>query len=323
MQTSITKSSRNQSDGTKELIYVAFGYEYLLMAAHSANTAKENTPGCCCTVVTNLSVRIDDNIRSYFDRIIELDKASEDNREVKTQAIHYANCDKAVYLDCDTEVCGDLTPMFICLDRFDVILKQQYGSSSKQYDVGPGVPSHLFPYWNGGVVFFNKNERSTRFFDEWHRLFREMGGRSDQPSLVRTVYENADVRLLSVGSVWNTFKSDLPQLEKQGVEIKSRIWHYRDANAYPDVAQKILHIHEDIFDSIRFNKEQSRVDAEHVVFRYRVLASKWYSNPVVRPLFLRLLRLCERMSWLPRFDQVRVKRKKGERFQRIDNSMSG
>ena len=323
MNGSSTDICNKQSGSAKGLIYVAFGYEYLLMAAHSARTAKQSNPGLSCTVVSNLTIDKDHDIRSCFDCVVELDLAHEDNRAIKTRALHYASYDKAAYLDCDTEICGDLSPMFICLDRFDIILKQQHGSSSKQYDVAPGVPGHLFPYWNGGVVFFRKNERGTRFFDEWNRLFNEMGGRSDQPSLVRTVYENPDVRVLSVGSVWNTFKSDLPQLEKQGVKINSRIWHYRDANAYPNVARKILNIHREIFGAIRFHTEESRVDAENVAFRYRVLASRWYGNPLTRPLFLRILRLCERLSWLPRFDQIRVKRKKGEKFQRLDKAISG
>ena len=55
------------------IVYVAFGYEYLLMAAYSAYSAKLVNKGIKCSLVTNLKMIDEDSIRDIFDYVTEVD----------------------------------------------------------------------------------------------------------------------------------------------------------------------------------------------------------------------------------------------------------
>jgi hypothetical protein len=58
---------------------------------------------------------------TFFCSVREIRMASEYNRDIKTrrQLLCFIS-KKTLFFDCDTEVNGDLTPMFDCLDRFDI-----------------------------------------------------------------------------------------------------------------------------------------------------------------------------------------------------------
>jgi hypothetical protein len=65
----------------------------------------------------------------------------------------YCPFQKTLFLDFDTEVNGDLTPMFDCLHRFDIIAKLNSEPTSKNFSVSPKIPAYAFPTWNTGVIF--------------------------------------------------------------------------------------------------------------------------------------------------------------------------
>jgi len=300
----------------REIIYVAFGYEYLLIAAHSASSSKAHNQDIVCSVVTNVKAAASDTFRLYFDSIHILDMDSDQNREIKTTVINYLSADECVFLDCDTEVRGDLSPMFRCLGTFDIILKLLLHPTPKDYDIGDGIKGEHFPVWNSGVIFFRKNEKISLFFSQWNKIFRDMGRRSDQPALARTIYENPDIRVLSVGYIWNTFKSDIPLLQKNGGLSKTRILHYRDASKFPEIAEKILAIHHRVCTSLPENHPFLPI-ARETAYRYKVFSSPWYKNKVTRSLYLYVLKLGARLGFLPDFSLMRVRLKKGDPFNRL------
>jgi hypothetical protein len=282
----------NQQPG---LIYVAFGYEYLLMAMQSAFTAKQHNPGIMCSVVTDLQLGETRCLNKYFDSVRMLDMAHEQNRDIKTRSIEYAECERGAYIDCDTEVCGDLGPMFACLDRFDIILKLNPRPTNKDYNVGTGVPGYLFPFYNGGLVFFRNNDRARRFFTAWRKLYYDFGKKSDQPALAKAVYENPDVRYLTVGAVWNTFPEDVPLLRHKGFAVTPRIWHYIDPVDFPDVARRVYSHSQDILSSVCGMNAEQDAEVEQVGRKYRVLTAWYYRNRIGRFIFtegLKLLHVC-------------------------------
>lgn len=302
------------------LVYVAFGYEYLLMAAHSAWTAKQSNPGITCTLVTNLPMARADALSSYFDHIHVERMEHARNRDAKTRAVEFASFDKGAYLDCDTEVQGDLGPLFRCLDRFEIILKLNARPTNKDYVIDEGITGNEYPFWNGGMVFFKGGASAERFFSAWRRLFYASGKRSDQPALARAVYENPDIRYLSVNCMWNTFPEDIPLLNTKGYLTHSRIWHYRDVRDFPDVAARVFRHHQNVSAAIRQESEEMREEISAIEKKYRVLCSWHYQCKLTRGCFFAVLRFCWLFGFLRDYHFGRIRYREGGQFKNLQEN---
>ena len=296
------------------IIYVAFGYEYLLMAAYSAYTARKRNPGIVTSVITNLKINNKDILKDYFDNIFYENLKNELNRFVKTRVIDYAPFIKGAFLDCDTEVLGDLSPVLACLDRFDVILKLTPRPSIKDYRISKEVKGNEFPMWNSGVIFFRNGGPARKLFSDWGKYFLEMGKKSDQPALARTIFENPDIRVLSVNYMWNTFPSDL-MLIKQGQKSPCRIWHYRNPHDFPDVAKKIFRQHQTVLKSIDLKDSSIKNEIKKIEQKYRILCSFYYRNRFLRPFYLRYLKTISKLGFGPRPALSRTKHRAGNKYE--------
>lgn len=218
----------------KGIIYVAFGWDYLLMSAYSAKTAKNNNPNFICQVVTNIKhseKMIDD---SPFDIVTFVEKDQGDNRLIKTNIIKYAQFDKVIYLDCDTKILADLNPLFDFLDYFDMALKLNPSNNKVDYNIYKNISLSEFSVWNGGMFCFKKNNKTRNFFKNWTQKFREEKMNRDQLSLSKTLFRADNLRILSLNSAWNTFPQEVDLLIN-GLK-DSKIWHYR----YPRRNRMIL-----------------------------------------------------------------------------------
>ncbi|WP_291322921.1 putative nucleotide-diphospho-sugar transferase [Desulfonatronospira sp.] len=298
------------------LIYVAFGYEYLLMAAYSAYTAKKHNPDISCTVVTNLKISHKERLNTYFDHIHEENLENKFNRHIKTSIIEYAPFIKGAYLDCDTEVRGDLSPILSCLERFDVVLKLNPHPSVKDYRISQDIHGSEFPMWNGGVVFFRNNKSAQRLLADWKKYFLEMGKKSDQPALARAIFENPDIRVLSVNYVWNTFPTDLA-LKKRGQSSKCRIWHYRNPQDFPEVAKNIYEHHSHISSAIQRHHGLDQ-EIERIERRYSMLASPYYQSELLRPFYLKFLKILSKLRLTEMPSLSRAKHTTGQKFKRLE-----
>jgi hypothetical protein len=264
----------------KGVVYVAFGYEYLLMAANSARTVRASNPGIVCELVTNLPYEQGEPGSAYrFDRVTRIDLETLRNRSIKTRILDYTDLEYGVFLDCDTEVRGRLDPMFRSLQTYDVALKMCWRPPRKVYEVAPGISSVDFPEWNSGVIFFRKNDRTYSFFDTWNRVFEEEGKNRDQPALARTVFEcGSTVRLLSMNARWNAFPNDAKCFQR-GPE-QSTILHYRKPEGNPEVAPGILSAHRKIGPLLAAQNPELLGEIEETGRRYAFLATSLYRRAV-------------------------------------------
>lgn len=139
-----------------------------------------------------------DALFPYFDHVYVDEMEHRANRDVKTRAFEYAEFEKGAFLDCDTEIRGDIAPMFRCLDRYDIILKMDAQPTRKHYQVEEGISGHEFPFWNSGVIFFRKNPQTRKLFSDWQAFYHEFGKQSDQPALACALYKNPDTKALSI-----------------------------------------------------------------------------------------------------------------------------
>jgi len=268
----------------KMVLYVAFGYDYLVMAMLSATSIREYNHEISCLLITNQKIDRD-HLYKFFDVIHFVDKAHDENRNYKISSFSFAEKDKCLYLDCDTIVCGSLEPLFKCLNRYDVIIKLNPHPSVKDYTVSDDIPGFLFPSWNSGVIFFQKNAAVEKLFADWARYFREMKKRSDQPALARAFFDNPELKVLSTNSIWNTFPEERRFMRAENVRLNSRIFHYRAPENFPEIAQKIFDVHRKIS---KFKATDPLLLEEIINFekRYRIITSKLYKTKLGKRLIL-------------------------------------
>ncbi|BHH82685.1 hypothetical protein [Desulforhopalus sp. 52FAK] len=309
-----------EDKGSKGIVYVAFGYEYLLMAAYSAYSAKLSNPGIQCSLVTNIKIRNVQLLKIYFDFVEIINEKNNSNRLTKTQAIKYAPFEKCLYLDCDTEVRGDLSVMFNCLDRFDVILKMNARPYLKDYMVAEGIPGYLFPIWNGGLIFFRNGVKARLLFDNWYKNFTKFGKKSDMPALACSIYQQPDLRVLSTNAIWNTFPNDIELLTVNGVNFDSKIWHYRKVNEFPSMVPKVLEHHQTISCCIDSKDERLSKEISEVEERYKIMCTIWFQSKLFRPLFIKFFDLIRIVIGKPHLTLYRKTERSEGAFADIDES---
>jgi hypothetical protein len=309
----------------KGIVYLALGYEYLLMAAHSARTARKSNPGLQLELITNIRFQeIEMGDGFAFDTVRMVDCASDENRFIKTNIVRYTDLDYGVYIDCDTEVWGDLEPVFQCLDQWDVAMKLSVKPTTKKYEVAPGLPSALFSEWNGGVVFFRNNERSARLFDAWTEIFRREGKNRDQPALACAVYQSGwGGQLLSLNPIWNTARWDV-RLLQNGLR-DSRVWHYRKAKDYPAVAPAILQLHAEFHREIARQNSSLQPEIRELERRYRFLSSRIYRlscvNRRLNEALVRGVNILMGLKIISGFTLERDERVGGDGYPEIESSI--
>jgi hypothetical protein len=269
-------------------------------------------------VVTNLNCD-SEALKTYFDHVFVENIESKKNRNIKLNSIRYCSSEKGAYIDCDTEICGDLSPIFTCLDRFDLVLKLNPRPTNKDYEIAEGLPGNLFPYWNGGLAFFRNEAPAKKFFSEWLKIFHEFGKRSDQPAMAKAVFENPDIRCLSVNAVWNTFPDDRSLLTTKGYNTPSRIWHYRDVKDFPDMAGKIFLHHEAVSKAVSLDSEGVEAEILSVENRYRFMCSFVYRTPWLRGGFLRGLYLAQRFGFMREVNLNRPRHRTDGQFENLKN----
>lgn len=210
-----------------EVIIVAYGFEYLVMAIANARSIRATNPGLAVTLVTN-APRSWSFLSEEFDRIEFRDEATGQNRRVKIRVDRVALADRVLYLDADALVRGDLRPAFAMLDEFDLLIRPFELPSKFAHQLRNDVDGQLFPQFWGGMWFFRRSEVTGRFFARWEERFVASGLRRDQPALARAILDIPELRVLPMNAVWGTFAADLPDYPPS--RPQPRIYHYADVS---------------------------------------------------------------------------------------------
>ncbi len=234
----------------RQIIYVAFGTPYMIMAMNSIRTLRQHNPNIPVIMLTNVSSE-PPNVPFWTasDKWIHLDEEISRNRNVKTAINSYADEDKVLYLDCDTMITGSLQTGFELLDHFDIALRPHHNPIKSEkarlplFD-GSKVAGDL-PHWNSGVFFFQKNETVDDFFGRWYRGYTIMGVAYDQISLVEALFESK-VRICPLDMRWN---APLANYKKTSIKKKTVIVHYA-SNINKEIEQDLLKAQESIRSSV-------------------------------------------------------------------------
>lgn len=215
------------------VIYLAFGRPYVAMAGHSIVTLKKFNPVIPVCLVSNEDIdtkKLPSWTRS--DHFLYVNSKADDNRVHKIKMYNYSPFNKTLYLDCDTQVLGQLHRIKFFLEYFDIAARPGKSPGpvrdrGKQLFDGRWRFEDL-PHWNGGVIAFRKCEAAQEFFELWNDGFQRMAGKRDQPALVEAMFFSK-CRVLSLEPIWNNGDSLNGDglLESNEIRDRSIIWHYK------------------------------------------------------------------------------------------------
>jgi hypothetical protein len=313
----------------KGLIYVAFGYEYFLMAVYSAQTAKSANPQIVCEIITNVS--FDNKMASDyspFDSVIFVQSENKFNRFFKTDILKYASFDIGAYIDCDTEIRGSLEPVFKFLERYDIALRPNLFFTKKDYEIAPGLHGKFFSSWNSGVIFFRKNDRTAEFFKKWNEIYKKEEKNIDEPALACAVFSTPDLRLLSLNALWNTFMGEHVKIRNlKGDSLRwlnnTVIWHYRKPETWPYIAPEIYKIHKQIRNYITGSADSEKKEIDNTEMRYKIFSLPIYrfvyNRPVFKKIFFITLRILVNLKIIRDFNLKRGKSAYGSNYATIKN----
>lgn len=274
------------------IIYLAFGYRYVVMAANSALSVRRFGTKSHITIITDVPLkRVSFGETPIFDDIIVREDAFSSGYS-KFQIFEYAKDGLNLFLDCDTEVWKPIDIIQDVASRFDISVRclvrapKRSFALSGELDASEAGVCEL----NTGVFFFNKTEGSREIFTRWAAYYKEMGLRPDQPAFLRSVIDARTARLLPLAENWNArpqLKGDLSFIKRSPEKV--RILHYRHPMFWPDVAIRLSEFYSD--SNWEFTSRSSGLDdeilkAERIL---RVYGSQLFKNRIGRKFLNRFV----------------------------------
>ena len=182
------------------ICYVATTGGYLDEAMGSIASLRSHMPDVPVAVVTHRDLFRDNSAVTDW---VELQQTRK-GPIVKTDA-RLAPYERVIFLDTDTLIIADLTPLFGLLEKFDFACAHE-PNSHPEYGTDHGVPvAFLEP--NSGVFAFRQTSATAGFFETWlaeyDALHASTGVVNDQPSLRTALWKSDSIRHLTIGREYN------------------------------------------------------------------------------------------------------------------------
>lgn len=151
-------------------------------------------------------------------------------RRVKLSAYDLAPAEwqSVLYLDADTEVCGNIRLYFeliedgwefvICKDPHLMDTMHSFRRSNNLVEISyteSKVHTLHILQLNGGVWSFGRSPRIKAFFDRWLKEW-ELHAQRDQGALIRALYDDP-LKVYVLGNEWNTFDKYSKGVETAGL----------------------------------------------------------------------------------------------------------
>lgn len=196
---------------------VAFGDPSRKCAKRCIDSVKRFMPGLPIALVSDKPLGGEDVFISHPDSDIGGRTAKLKVDELAPKEWQYV-----LYLDADTEIIGDISPLFQILeDGWEMVIckdNNRYGlvKEMKRPDNGDEcletwnlLGSQELLQYNGGMMAYRRNTNTARFFDNWQREWQKYGKR-DQGALLRALY-GKPLRMFVLMNQWNaTTRYELP-----------------------------------------------------------------------------------------------------------------
>lgn len=214
-------------------LYIAFGEAFTSEALLSIESLKKHNPDCNVALYTDNPNAIGEEHTKIIDILLGIQPG---HIRAKVDYVPHSPFRKTLYLDSDTVIVRDISDIFACLDRFDVLVTHDYARKRKKYSAL--VPEYAeIPYSfsevNGGVMAYVANERTEKFLNLWkeyfYKYFQQTNG-WDQVSLRVSLWKS-DVSLshmpfeYNIRSHANREKQDRFHHEFGEEHLAPRIYH--------------------------------------------------------------------------------------------------
>lgn len=230
-------------------IWVAFGPDFLLMAIHSAYTFRKHNPGRGTAVVTNMTIsdcRVGDV--EVFDHVITVEA---ENKQAFCWKLHidsHAPFDRVIFLDADTEVRRDMSPVFNLLERYPfAICPREMPCNKPGYIWGDQLlaASGLREFNSGVFAFDGTNDEARAFFERVRTTFDERneahGETIDQPSFTVALYQDPAFNYAPLSVEWNaTNRRNEARAFIEKYPGRVGVYHYREPLRHRDVARNFI-----------------------------------------------------------------------------------
>lgn len=166
---------------TKGILYIAFGDSYLKLVNETIQHSCKftNLPVC---VITNIKETKLSNVQYIY-----LNKHQNDNRDIKTQMVHYTPFDETIYMDTDSIIRHSGIENHFN-DELTLNLFEFWDSTAKiprlyktaLNKTGCSLPLNVY---NGAIIGFKKTDSVKQFFDTWNSFWELLGSGREMPAL--------------------------------------------------------------------------------------------------------------------------------------------
>jgi len=219
------KRSRSpvKTDTSRGIYCVAFGEPARACAERMMTTAKEWLPEIPIALCAAKPLGLEDVF-------IEQPDSDVGGRRAKLRAYELAPAEwqAVLYLDVDTEVCGDIRFYFqliedgwefvICKDPHLMDTMHSFRRANNLLELSETAEEihtlHTLQF-NGGVWAFARSERVEQFFNRWQAEW-ERHAQRDQGALIRAMYADP-LKTYVLGNEWNTFEKYSRGIETAGL----------------------------------------------------------------------------------------------------------
>lgn len=202
---------------------VAFGKPARACAERMMATAKEWLPEIPICLVGSGPIGIEDIFIEQPDSDVGGRRA-----KLKAYELSPAEWESVLYLDVDTEICGDIRFYFeliedgwefvICKDPhlMDTMHAfRRHNNLAEWNETAAEIHTLHALQFNGGVWAFGRNKRVEAFFGRWRGEYEKHLQR-DQGALIRAMYADP-LKVFVLGNEWNTFPKYSKGIETAGL----------------------------------------------------------------------------------------------------------
>ncbi|PTW49610.1 putative nucleotide-diphospho-sugar transferase [Rhodovulum kholense] len=166
------------------VVLSASGDVYIRLAEQAAASVRATNPG----------LRVDlfcdgEPTPGVFDEVHVLSRSF---FRPKFEAALRSRFQRTLLIDVDLVLTADVSDMFWVLNKYDLAACQVQNRNQRFANRfwRRSFPN-AFPQMNGGVIAFRRNEKTTRFFEDWQYLVAEVRkGGADQPVLRELLWES-------------------------------------------------------------------------------------------------------------------------------------
>lgn len=204
----------------KGIIYIAFNSQlHYDEAIKSASTVLEHNPDTSITLLTDSNKRVLEGIDYKQFRSPTYHSLKE-----KCRIMRESPYDKTIFLDTDTRIMGDVSPIFNYLDNYDIAIAnapnvdRDKERGSDEFFINWKIPE----IYNTGVIGFRNNKSVNQLFKMWWNKFKKIPDSKISTGHGDQIYFN---KLLSDDSVDTSFV-DIKVMDNKKYNARSPIVPY-------------------------------------------------------------------------------------------------